>query len=109
MDNVKVTMNADVSGASSPAYFEGEFLINMDNPVMDTMRLERDKNDYIVHYHNLRFRISETDREKAFRFLAIKDYDPAEESSKYQTLDDIRETKIEKKSFLRRVLNRLNR
>lgn len=96
MENVKVKMSADIGQASSSAHFEGEFLINMNNPVMDNMRLERDGDGdgYIVHYHDLRFRISEKDRDAAFRFLAIKDYDAKEaaeiERAKYQSLDDIR-------------------
>lgn len=109
MENVKVTMSADIGQARSPAYFEGEFLINMNNPVMDNMRLERDGDGYIVHYHDLRFRISEKDREDAFRFLAIKDYDAKEaaeiERAKYQSLDDIR-TEPEKKHLIKKILNR---
>lgn len=114
MKDVQVNVSKDLSSTHSPANFSGDFLLQMNNEVLDNLRLDRDGDGYILRYHALRFRISNEDRKEIIEYWAIKKYDERENKTEelvppYSKIEKLMGRKFPeptpKKSFFRRFFS----
>lgn len=113
MKEVKVYVNKDLSSTHTAAKFSGDFVLQMDNEVLDNLRLDRDSTGYIGRYHALRFRISDKDRDGIMKYWAVKDYDENENKPKltppYSMMEELMGKKLpepaKRKSFIRRIFS----
>lgn len=114
MKDVKVNVSKNLSSTHSPANFSGDFLLQMDNEVLDNLRLDCDGDGYILRYHALRFRVSDEDREGIIRYWAVKDYDKNENKPKkltppYSKAEELMGKKfpepVKRKSLIRRIFS----
>lgn len=114
MKDVTVNVIENLSSSNSPANFNGDFLLQMDNEVLNKLRLDRDGDGYILRYHALRFRVSDKDREGIIRYWAIKDYDenenkPEKLTPPYSKIEELMGKKfpvpVKRKSFIRRLFS----
>ena len=111
MKEVKVHVNENLSSTHTAAKFSGDFVLQMDNEVLDNLRLDRDSIGYIVRYHALRFRISDKDRADIMKYWAVKDYNESANKPKltppYSKAEELMGKKfpepVKRKSFISRL------